>query len=184
MTMILYIHGFGSSGKGQKAELFRTYFNSIGEKYLAPSLSYVPELAIHTLEEIIQTCDEPISLIGSSLGGNYSLYLSQKYGLKAVLINPAVSPRKTLRNIPRAKNYYDGTLFEWLDSHVEMLDQYDTDHKGESTLLLLQTADDVLDYREALVKLPSAETILEEGGCHSFYAIHRHFERIRAFCSS
>ncbi len=180
--MILYIHGFGSSGKGEKAELFRNYFHSLGVPFIAPSLSYVPELAIHTLEEIIAVATEPVFLIGSSLGGNYSLYLSQKYNLKAVLINPAIAPRKALRNIPKAKNYYDGTLFEWLDSHIEMLEQFDTNHEGENTLLLLQKADDILDYNEALTKLTKAELILEEGGSHSFDDIQRHFERIKNFC--
>ena len=49
--MIIYIHGFGGSGEGSKAKAFWDYFASIGEPYIAPSLSYVPELAIRTLEE-------------------------------------------------------------------------------------------------------------------------------------
>jgi len=41
--MTIYIHGFGSSGQGGKAKLFRQYYHSIGEPFIAPSLSYVPE---------------------------------------------------------------------------------------------------------------------------------------------
>jgi len=51
--MIIYIHGFGSHGYGSKAKIFREYFISIREDFIAPSLSYVPELAIRTLEELI-----------------------------------------------------------------------------------------------------------------------------------
>jgi predicted esterase YcpF (UPF0227 family) len=37
-----------------------------------------------------------INLVGSSLGGFYSLYLSNKYNLKAILINPSITPHRTL----------------------------------------------------------------------------------------
>ena len=52
--MIIYIHGFGGSGEGSKAKLFREYFKSTEDGFIAPSLSYVPELAINTLEELMQ----------------------------------------------------------------------------------------------------------------------------------
>jgi predicted esterase YcpF (UPF0227 family) len=58
--MIIYIHGFGSSGVSGKAGAFRDYFSSVDKKYIAPSLSYVPSLAISTLEEIIDSYDEDI----------------------------------------------------------------------------------------------------------------------------
>jgi predicted esterase YcpF (UPF0227 family) len=44
--MILYIHGFASSGLGAKAHSVREYF---GERVLAPSLAYIPELALDTM---------------------------------------------------------------------------------------------------------------------------------------
>jgi len=96
--MTIIIHGFGSAGRGGKAMLFRDYFKSIGEPCIAPSLSYVPELAIDTLEQLIESYDE-VTLVGSSLGGFYAIYLAEKYGLKAVLINPAVDSSKTLKYI-------------------------------------------------------------------------------------
>ena len=67
--MIIYIHGFGGSGEGSKAQAFRKYFNTIGETFIAPSLSYVPELAIKNLEELINSYKGEVYLIGSSLGG-------------------------------------------------------------------------------------------------------------------
>jgi len=93
--VIIYIHGFGGSGLGTKASLFREYFKERGIEYIAPSLSYIPDLAISTLEELIENCENP-SLIGSSLGGFYTLYLTKKYNIRGVLINPAVKSHKTL----------------------------------------------------------------------------------------
>ncbi len=67
--MIIFIHGFGSSGFSFKADRTREHFEG-RESVLAPSLSYVPKLALQTLEEIIEygLTKERVCLIGSSLG--------------------------------------------------------------------------------------------------------------------
>ncbi|NOZ90726.1 MAG: esterase [Epsilonproteobacteria bacterium] len=186
--MVIVIHGFGSAGKGGKAMLFRKYFKNRGEAIIAPSLSYVPELAMDTLEQLVESCsDEEVTLIGSSLGGYYAIYLAEKYGLKAVLINPAVDSAITLKKLVvelngMATNYHDGSQYTWNSNHVEMLKKYQVNEvKHGKYLLLLQTGDDVLDYREAVVKLPNAETIIEEGGTHPFEGIERHFETMVKF---
>ena len=183
--MTIYIHGFGSSGQGGKAVQFREYFSGIGEPFIAPSLSYVPELAMSTLEELIASYDD-VTLVGSSLGGFYSIYLANKYNLKCVLINPAVQSSKTLKRavdlVGLAKNYYDDSSFSWNESHLEMLKKYTVDDlKQGEYLLLLQKGDDVLDYREALAKIPDATLVLEEGGTHPFEGVERHFTLIRSF---
>ena len=183
--MTIIIHGFGSAGKGGKAMLFREYFKERGEWCIAPSLSYVPELAIDTLEQLIESHDE-VTLIGSSLGGYYAIYLAEKYGLKAVLINPAVDSSETLKRVLEmggmATNYYDLTQFEWNAQHVKMLQHYKVKEvKRGEYLLLLQKGDDVLDYEDALAKLPHAQIVVEEGGTHPFEGIERHFDRIVKF---
>ena len=183
--MIIYIHGFGSSGKGGKALQLQEYFKAQNIPFISPSLSYVPELAIDTLEQLIESYDE-VSLIGSSLGGFYSIYLAEKHGLKAVLINPAVDSSATLKRMlnlgDTAKNYYDNSYFNWTTEHVDMLLNYKVkEPKNGEYFLLLQTGDDVLDYKEALAKLPNAKSVVEEGGTHPFEGIERHFEAICEF---
>ncbi len=183
--MILYIHGFGSSGQGGKSKLFREYFKKQGIKFLAPSLSIIPELAISTLEEIIEVCpDEEIVLMGSSLGGYYSLYLSEKYDLKAVLINPSIKPYETLKKVLGSnKSYYDGNFsFNWGETQVDSLKKFSVDvSKTENYLLLARMGDEVLDYREAEKKLEGANMIIEEGGDHGFLDIDRYFTQISLF---
>ena len=184
-TMTIYIHGFGSSGRGGKAMLFRQYYQSISEPFIAPSLSYVPELAISTLEELIGSYDS-VNLIGSSLGGYYAICLAEKYQLKAALINPAVQSSKTLKQAVDltglALNYYDGSHFGWQESHLEMLKSYAVENiVSKRYLLMLQKGDEVLDYREAVAKIPHATLILEEGGTHTFEGIEQHFSTIRDF---
>jgi len=156
--VVIYIHGFGGSGEGSKAKAFRKYFRSIGIDFIAPSLSYVPELAIKTLEELIESCHKDIYLIGSSLGGYYATYLSSKKEVKkVVLINPSVNPSKTLkRTIGSALNFYDGSFFNWNKKHIEMLEQYKIENgKGrykDSFMLLVQKDDELLDYKESVYK--------------------------------
>ena len=183
--MIIYIHGFGGSGEGSKARAFRKYFESIGETFIAPSLSYVPELAIRTLEELINSYKGEVCLIGSSLGGYYATYLAKKiYVKKAVLINPSVYPAKTLqRAIGNAPNFYDGSHYGWSETHIGMLGKYEKniDDYKYKFMVLLQKGDELLDYREALEKYDGCEMIVEEGGSHGFDGIERYFETIREF---
>ncbi len=181
--MIIYIHGFGSSAQGTKSKQFREYFKKKGECFIAPSLSYVPELAISTLEDIIENCGCDVKLMGSSLGGFYALYLSQKYNLKAVLINPAVNAEVTLkRAIGHGINYYDNSTYEWNLLHVESLKKYKTTSVNQKNImLLLQKGDDVLDYKEAEDFLPNSMMFIEEGGSHNFDGIERYYEKIREF---
>ncbi len=180
---IIYIHGFGSSGLGVKANLFRQYFNQKGVQFLAPSLSYVPQLAIQTLTELAKCCKNPV-FIGSSLGGFYALYLADRFDSKAVLINPSLYAESTLRRHIKgyATNFYDLSRFEWNDSHLAMLKEYKVAKpKEENLMLLLQKGDDIIDYKEALALLPNAKAVVEEGGSHSFDGIERYFEEISTF---
>lgn len=187
--MIIYIHGFGGCGEGSKAKVFRKYFKSIGAKFIAPSLSYVPTLAIKTLDELIESYQEDVYLIGSSLGGYYTTYLSQKKEVKKViLINPAVKPTVTLsRALGDALNYYDESYYSWNKKHLDMLTPYEYKFSSisvrdkENFLLMVQKGDTLLDYNEAVEKYDGAIQIVEEGGNHSFENIENHFETIKKF---
>jgi hypothetical protein len=184
--MIIYIHGFGGSGNGVKATLFKNL--TCNEPIFAPTLSYIPEMSIMTLCEMIEmlgaSSDEKlrnVKLIGSSLGGFYAHYLSYKYDLKAVLLNPALFPFKGLKKYTgKAFNYADSSHFEWNETHLKMLEKYDVPDakKNHNILLLTQKGDEILDYREASEKLQGASQVIDEGGNHSFKNLERHLETI------
>ncbi len=181
--MIIYIHGFGSSGEGAKAKAFREYFKKENIGFIAPSLSYVPDLAIKTLCELIESYNGEVKLIGSSLGGFYSIYLAQKYNLQAVLINPSIYPYETLKKaLGNAPSFYDESSFEFLKSHLDMLNKYNTELLSQNNfMLLVQKGDETLNYKEAVNKFPHAKVIIEEGGCHGFDGIQRYFGTIKEF---
>lgn len=180
--MYLYIHGFGGNGLGVKASMFREHFNG---EVIAPSLSYVPDLAIDTLTQIVECMIDhtDLTLVGSSLGGYYATYLSEKYGLKAVLINPSTKPYITLQKVlSQGYNYYDGSSFDWNEEHIKMLKKYDTQSITPSEyLILLQTADELLDYREAVKKYEGANMMIEEGGSHTYDHFESKYDDIANF---
>lgn len=184
--MIIYIHGFASSGFGSKPQKFKEYFE---EEVITISLPTIPNLAIDTLEQIIEgflSKEEPVYLVGSSLGGFYALYLANKYDLKAVLINPAIDPFSTLdryEGVDFVTNYYDNSRFEFTKGHIKSLKNYEVDYikNPENFITLLQEEDEVLDYSVAALKLEETELIIEEGGNHSFDGIERYFRKISGF---
>lgn len=190
--MIIYIHGFCGSGEGLKAKKFREYYRD--KKFIAPSLSYVPELAIKTLEELIesyQSLGEEVKLIGSSMGGYMSIYLSNKYNLKTVLINPAIYSENSFSTLKKslgyAHNFYDNSSFSWSEKHMEMLQEIKTEIKENSDnfLLLLQSGDEVLHYIDTKnyfnSKIDEKYIIVDEGGSHSFEKIESKFKVIDDF---
>ena len=181
--MIIYIHGFGSSGLGMKAKILKEVFKDEG--FIAPSLSYVPELAIQTLQELIETFlkTEKVYLIGSSLGGYYSIYLADHFNIPAVLINPSTKPTITLKKVlGLPKNFYDGAGYEWNEKHLEMLKNFEVKSiKPELYMLLTQKGDETLDYKEAVKKLDGCKSFIEDGGSHGFDDIEKHIQNIREF---
>ncbi len=181
--MIIYIHGFGSNGEGSKAKILRELLEDEG--FIAPSLSYVPELAINTLKELIESYSkfEKVYLMGSSLGGYYALYLADLYDLKAVLINPSVSPTRTLKEVlGDQENYYDGSKFEWNKNHLNSLEKFEVNNpQVERYLLLSQKGDETLNYVDAMQKLYGCKKHIEDGGNHSFDGIGRYIADIEDF---
>ncbi len=181
--MILYIHGFGSSGFSGKAAVFKKYF---GEDLLAPSLSYVPVLAMDTLTQLVEVFlerNKPLAIAGSSLGGYYAIYLAEKYQIKAVVINPAMYPYTLLNKMGMCRNYYDDSSFEMKPEYMTQLkDLYVPEISAPKNIMaLLQKGDEVLDYQEAVERLAGGHLVVEEGGNHSFVDIGRHLARIDSF---
>jgi len=143
------------------------------------------ELAMDSLIQIISSIlpYEKVSLVGSSLGGYYALYLAKKFGLKCVLINPAILPQKTLQNyIGRAISFYDESFFDWTSLHVKELERFCVpDPKEVDCMVLLQKGDELLDYKEAAGFFDPSQLRIQEGGFHAFDGIEHYFEEIKDF---
>ncbi|QIL74137.1 hypothetical protein G7048_27030 (plasmid) [Diaphorobacter sp. HDW4B] len=95
MGKILYIHRHGSSGNSEKTTSLKAALESLGHTVFIPTHHSDPRIDLPALAHIVQS--ERISaVIGSSLGGLYSLLLSGRYDTKAFLINPSLRPELTV----------------------------------------------------------------------------------------
>lgn len=198
--MLIYIHGFLSSPLSHKAMQVKEYCEkhhpSIG--YICPALTAYPEESITQLESLIEnalqeksktenpsTSKQTIGLIGSSLGGFYATYLSEKYNLKAVLINPAVAPHTLVANYLHVDlaNYHTDQHYQLNESHLETFKALDVSalqHK-DNYWLMVQTEDETLDYRAAVKKYQGCRQLAEEGGDHSFQDFDRWLPDVFSF---
>ena len=188
MHKLLYLHGFNSSPQSLKAQLIMQYMsdNHCLDQLLCPQIPSVPEEARLFLEQLVEETLEnyPLSFAGSSLGGYYATYLAEKYSGSAVLINPSVKPYETLSaHLGENKFYFDEGCWEFDESHIQQLKDMKVEMitKPERYLVLLQTGDETLDYREAELKYKNSQCIIEQGGEHGFTGLERYIAQIMQF---
>jgi predicted esterase YcpF (UPF0227 family) len=179
MSKILYLHGFASCGEGNKSTLLKAYFGA--DSVIAPDLPPSPIDAIHSIEEILGSSKIDI-LIGSSLGGYYATVLAEKYGMKAVLLNPSTQPWKTLASCTGwQKRFCDEEIFEFKSVYLEQLKMLQTTPDKGKYLLLLQSGDEVLDYTKAQSLYNKHKIIVEYGGNHRFENLDEYLSMIEKF---
>lgn len=174
----IYLHGYLSSPQSKKAQELITFFadHQMAAQLRVPCLAFEPEQAIRQaqieIENLLQQPEiEQVFLIGSSLGGFYATYLSQKMNLKAALINPAVRPYELFdKYLGPNEHFYDGKTYELEVKHIEQLEALEVEplKLPKNLLLLLQTGDETLDYRLASAKYMQSPSWIEPGGNHSF----------------
>ena len=184
--MIIYLHGFNSTPGSHKAKTLQAYMKARGVDHLydCPGLPHFPPEAIQVIEATLaKSSADRVTLVGSSLGGFYATHLAERYDCRAVLIQPAVSPHLGLRTLlgPQ-QNLYSGERYEltlahlkaWRELVVESIDP-------ERYLLLLETGDEVLDWREAALKYAGARMIIRDGGDHTLRSFPEHIPAILKF---
>lgn len=184
--MIIYLHGFNSSPDSKKATLLRNCMEQrgLGARYACPALAHAPELAIETAElELRRHPVETACFVGSSLGGFYATFLCETHGAKAVLINPAVYPHRDLRAyLGTQQNLYTGERYEITEAHLAKWEaMYTPKVSPERYLLLVETGDELLDYREAVERYRGARQVVVAGGDHTFASFSRHIDLILDF---
>ncbi len=176
--MLLYIHGFRSTTKSYKSLLFKKYFK---DNLIVCDHPVKAGLAVKYMERLMDK-NTITGIIASSLGGFYATYLSEKYSLKTVLINPSVIPYETTRIYLGKNTTFDNENFIWEESDLKNLSKIAIKKPtAKNYLLFLQTGDDVLDYKVALNFYKGSKIILENGGSHTFDNIDKYLSEIENF---
>lgn len=179
--MILFIHGFASCGLGRKSRLLIERYGR--DQVLTPDLPFAPAEAAHFLHQQLER--HPVDLlVGSSLGGYYATWLNASHAIPAVLINPAVRPWGLLaRHLGPQTRWCDGRPFEVTRAHGEQLRTLYRPalRPDERYLVLLQSGDEILDYRAAADYYRDQQVIVERGGNHRFENLADYLPAIDSF---
>jgi uncharacterized protein len=180
--LIVYLHGFNSSAQSHKAQVLGRYLQErgLGAAYACPDLPPHPAEAVRVMEAMPNAC-----FVGSSLGGFYATYMAEKHGARAVLINPAIDPHVGLRAyLGPQKNLHTGEPYELTEAYLKAWqDLYVPRITPRRYLLLVETGDEVLDYRRAVERYAGAEQVVLPGGDHSLQSFPEHLARIVEFAA-
>jgi predicted esterase YcpF (UPF0227 family) len=154
LTHLLYLHGFRSSPHSTKARQFadwvRTHRPDV--TWWCPQLPASPREAVALLEDgCLGWPKEHTAVIGSSLGGFYAGVLAERWGSRAVLLNPAVNPARDLAtHIGESRHWHDDAPFffrpEFIGELQAMAPAAIT--RPERYLAVIAEGDEVLDWRE------------------------------------
>ena len=170
--MLVYIHGFNSSPASVKARLLSERLEALGRgaELAAPALPHRPAEAAALLDGIAAR-HPGAAVVGSSLGGYYATWLAERHGMRAVLVNPAVRPYELLRPaLGVQRNLHTGAEYEFSERHLEELAALEVPAiaRPERYLLMVETGDEVLDYRQAVARYHGCRQVVIEGGDHGF----------------
>jgi uncharacterized protein len=180
--LIVYLHGFNSSPQSHKARVLAQYMAQCGRaaELACPFLPPLPAEAVREAERIIAG---DVCFVGSSLGGFYATHLAEKHGAKAVLINPAIDPHVGLRAyLGPQRNLHTGEPYELTEAHLAQWEAlYRERLVPQRYLLIVETGDEVLDYRRAVQRYAGAQQIVVQGGDHSLQSFPEHLPRILEF---
>ncbi len=182
---ILYLHGLNSSPLSQKASQLARALETMGarEQLKVPALHHHPRQAMLQLEAEVAELGRPL-LVGSSLGGYYATHLAERFGLKALLINPAVAPHRRFDGyLGPQTNLYTGEVWQLTEDHVTALAELETPapEDAERYQVWLQTGDETLDYRQAADFYRGCALRIQAGGDHGFQGFAERLPALLAF---
>jgi predicted esterase YcpF (UPF0227 family) len=171
---IVYLHGFRSSPASIKATKLRAAVQALPPALRpvlhVPFLRDGPAASIEQVTRLLPAQGET-AIVGSSLGGFYATWLAERHGMRAIVINPAVHPYDDLAPYLGVQtNLYTGEAFEVTPAHFAELRALAVPRitLPARYFVLLETGDEVLDYRVALAHYAGAWQYVRGGGDHTF----------------
>ena len=183
---ILYFHGFKSSSDSTKAKdlhkfISRRTRNTI---LITPNIHDNFHDAHDQIINLIESNQPNIFFMGSSLGGYYASFFSQKYNKKAVLINPAIPPLKDFEmHLGKNKNYSNGNKFIITKNDIDYIRSlsYKKILKPKNLMILLESGDEILNYNDTSSYFSGSHIDILYGGDHSYSSFKEKLNKIQDF---
>jgi predicted esterase YcpF (UPF0227 family) len=188
--MLVYLHGLNSSPQSTKAQALLAHLARLPDppRCTVPQLPEHPAQAIARVETLLAGEDPAgVTLIGSSLGGYYATWLAERHGCRAVLINPTTGPATDLRkHLGPQRNLHTGETWELTSAHLAELAAFAVERitRPDRYLLMVESGDEVLDWRLAVAFYAGAFQYVRGGGDHAFRDFENQIPVILRFAAS
>ena len=173
VTHLLYLHGFRSSPQSKKAQQTAAWIGAHQPSitWWCPQLPPSPREAVSMLETGCAGWPKArTALIGSSLGGFYATVLAERWGVPAVLLNPAVNPARDLaQHIGELESWNGEDRFFFRPEFIDELRTLtpETISQASRYFAVIAKGDEVLDWREMQARYAGCPGLLLEGSDHA-----------------
>lgn len=171
--IIFVLHGFQGATPNRKTEVLRKY----AKPHIVVGLNYTYS-PIHSVNDLYQQIDNAMAFhdtkecvfLGTSLGGFWAQFLSVRYQVKGILINPAIEPWDSLhKHIGICQNVVTNGAFNLSEDDVDSHRAYKKQGDEGELLVLLDKGDELFDYRHTLRRFLDYQSVrVWDGGEHSF----------------
>ncbi|MFM2480383.1 YqiA/YcfP family alpha/beta fold hydrolase [Celerinatantimonas sp. YJH-8] len=176
---LLFLHGFEGSSTSYKGQCIRRYLAAHDPdiQLLLPQLACYPQPMWLQIQEILNSFSgQLIGIVGASLGGLLAARTAIESHLPAVLINPLSDLDGLSGWLGERVHPFTAERYRLQPTHLQqlaelMISPQESSHRH---WLMLQTGDEVLDFRQALQAHPQARRTIECGGEHGFSGFHRY----------
>jgi len=188
ITHLLYLHGFRSSPLSFKAQRMARWVaeHRPDLAWACPQLPPSPAQALADIRaQLAQWPAARTGVIGSSLGGFYATVAGEEFGLRAVVVNPAVDPARDLAaHIGRQTAFHRPE--ESFDFKPEYVDELRAMTPGpllarpREILAIVAKGDEVLDWREMAARYSRGPLKLIAGSDHGLSDFEEHLPALLA----
>lgn len=172
---LIYIHGLNSNAQSPKGQMLAEWcaMHRPDIQVIRPDLNLPPRQVMALLTDLINS-DVNTGLVGSSLGGFFATVCTAQFGVKSVLVNPAVRPFERFLRYFKDGQHGFTTEGGWTITKSDLADLAALFNPvplhPEKILVLLKQGDEVLDYRvaEGYYGQNGAQCsmVIESGGDH------------------
>jgi predicted esterase YcpF (UPF0227 family) len=192
-TLLVYLHGFRSSPRSSKAVMTGEGIKDISSlknpiEWYCPQLLASPKESMAMVEDHIKrTGADQIVVVGSSLGGFYANYLAEKYGCKAIVLNPAVrAARELAPHVGMMTAYDSDEPFDFRPEYIDELRSLQVEKISSPSryFLIAAKGDELLDWQEMVDFYPGAKHLVLEGSDHGIADYADHLPQVLKFISA
>lgn len=184
--MIVYLHGFNSASNALNDKVVS--LNDVCEVLCINYNSFdTRENIIESIKSQCVNLSEPLMFVGTSLGGYYASILAKMFSCPYVLINPCITPFKTLKPMvgKQTKNFMSCEINVLSkEAHLSYKDTAaEPNNNSFFPLVILAKDDEIIPFDKSMEYFGSALTLVVNDAGHRFTKIKEVIGSIKHYYS-